>query len=396
MGFSSGIITYSATVFFIPVSTALGLNRTTMSVAFSLARAENFLLAPIVGYFIDRLGPKRPIIFGMTMAGIGLILFGLFTNSFLLFILTWTFMVSVGTNIGGFAPNWAMINNWFNRKKGRAMGFGMAAQAAGGVLLAPLVAILISNVGWRVAAIIAGIALLLVVLPFAMMIRTRPSDMGLLPDGDPLEGNSPAITSGQSTIAGITHFTVQQVVRIPAFWILNLAMGLRQFGQSGMIFHFSPLLQDRGFSAIMAGSTVGLLAFMGIGGAILGGWVSDRYERRRVMAIIVLFETLALALLFLATSAWQVYVFVLIYGFGGGAHALNRAILGEYFGQDHYAKIWGILSMATTPLAAAGPIFTGGVFDYFGNYNIAIITFVVVYAVSAVAYFICRKPSLQI
>ncbi|MCL0043266.1 MFS transporter, partial [Dehalococcoidia bacterium] len=184
-------------------------------------------------------------------------------------------------------------------------------------------------------------------------------------------------------------------VKTPAFWILNLAMGLRQFGQSGMIFHFSPLLQDRGFTAIMAGSTVGLLAFMGIGGAILGGWVSDRYERRRVMAIIVVCETMALALLFLSTSTWHVYVFVIVYGFGGGAHALNRAILGEYFGQDHYAKIWGVLSMATTPLAAAGPIFTGGVFDYFGNYDIAIITFVAVYAVSAVAYFVCRKPSLQ-
>jgi sugar phosphate permease len=304
-------------------------------------------------------------------------------------------MVSFGTNIGGFAPNWAMINNWFNRKKGRAMGFGMAAQAAGGVLLAPLVAILISSVGWRFAAIFAGIALLVVVLPFATIIRTRPSDMGLLPDGDKLTANPSNSDLEQSRSSEITHFTVRQVTQTPAFWTLNLAMGLRQFAQSGMIFHFSPLLQDRGFTVIMSGSTVGLLAFMGIGGAIVGGWISDRYERRRVMALIVFGESLALTLLLIATSTWQVYVFVLIYGFGGGAHALNRAILGEYFGQEHYAKIWGVLSMVTTPLAAAGPIFTGGVFDYFGNYDIAIATFVAVYAVSSGAYFICRKPELN-
>ena len=397
MGFSSGIVTYSATVFFIPVQDSLNLSRTSMSIAFSLARAENFILAPIVGYFIDRLGPRRPILFGITMAGIGLILFGLFANSLLLFILTWTALVSFGTNIGGFAPNWAAINNWFVRTKGRAMGIGMAAQSLGGVLIAPIVAVLITQVGWRTTAVICGIAIMAVVIPVSFIIRTRPSDLGLKPDGDPVDVPEERDEHAPvSIIDNVTNFTVRQATKTSALWFLIFAMGLRQFGQSGLIFHFSPLLQDRGFSPIAAGSTVGLLAFMGVIGAISSGWISDRFPRRRVMATIVTFESLALLLLYFSTEAWQVYAFVVILGFGQGAHALNRAILGEYFGQTSYAKIWGVISMATTPIVAMGPIFAGISFDSTGSYSLAIAVYVSVYAMAAFLYFNCRKPSLHV
>ena len=119
----------------------------------------------------------------MFLMGLGMILFGLFARNLLLFIVTWTFMVSLGANIGGFAPNWATINNWFNRRKGQAMGIGMASQAMGGVILAPLLAFIISRWGWETGAVVTGVAIFLLVLPITKLIRTRPQDMGLLPDG---------------------------------------------------------------------------------------------------------------------------------------------------------------------------------------------------------------------
>jgi MFS family permease len=154
MGFSSGVTNYGATVFFNPVSQALGISRTMTSIAIALARAENTVLAPLIGYFIDRFGPRPPIIVGMFMMGLGMILFGLYARNLLMFIVTWTFMVSLGANIGGFAPNWAAINNWFNRKKGRAMGIGMASQAMGGVILAPMLAFIIARWGWETGAVV--------------------------------------------------------------------------------------------------------------------------------------------------------------------------------------------------------------------------------------------------
>ena len=76
-----------------------------------------------------------------------------------------------------------------------------------------------------------------------------------------------------------------------------------------------------------------------------------------------------------------------------GAHALNRAILGEYFGNSHYARLWGMLSMGTTPFAAAGPVFAGWVSDTSG-YGAVIFTFMLMYGASGLLYYNCRRPPI--
>ncbi len=399
MGFSSGVNTYGATVFFNPVSEALGLSALLTSVVVSLARTENFILAPLIGYFIDKFGPRGPVLAGMTLMGIGLIMFGLFVDNLFMFIVTWTFMVSLGANIGGFAPNWTAINNWFVRKKGRAMGIGMASQAMGGVILAPVLAFIISRWGWETGAIVTGIAVFLLVIPISRIIRTRPQDMGLLPDGDQPETVSSGVSSenpASSAAAGIAetiNFSIGQARRTSSFWVLMGALGLRQMGQAGMQLHMSPMLQERyGFGAVEAGLLIGLLAITGAVGGITIGIVGDHFPRRRVMGIVVGLEALSLLLVILGTF-WFVYVFLVLFGFGQGVHALNRAMLGEYFGNSHYATLWGILSSATTPLAAAGPIYAGWTADNSG-YGTVVFTFMFLYAFSAILYWNCRRPSL--
>ena len=403
MGFSSGVTNYGATVFFNPVSQALGISRTVTSIAIALARAENTVLAPVVGYFIDRFGPRPPIIVGMFLMGLGMILFGLIARNLLLFIVTWTFMVSLGANIGGFAPNWATINNWFNRKKGRAMGIGMASQAMGGVILAPMLAFIIARWGWETGAVVTGIAIFVLVMPVTKLIKTRPQDMGLLPDGDsPEPPVAPTATLEGRQAEGKPHglvempgrnFNVGQAFRAPAFWFFMAALALRQMSQAGMVLHMSPMLQDRyGFTGVEAGFLVGTLAAMGVVGALAGGYISDVFQRRKVMGIIVGLESLSLFLLLLHEGP-LVYVFIVLFGFGQGAHALNRAILGEYFGNSHYARLWGMLSMGTTPFAAAGPVFAGWVSDTSG-YGAVIFTFMLMYGASGLLYYNCRRPPI--
>ena len=394
MGFSSGVTNYGATVFFNPVSQALGLSAFLTSLAISMARAENTVLAPIVGYFIDKYGPRGPIFVGMTLMGLGLICFGLFANNLFMFIVTWTFMVSLGANIGGFAPNWATINNWFIRKKGKAMGIGMASQSTGGVILAPMLAFIISRWGWETGAIITGIAVFLLVIPVSQIIRTRPQDMGLLPDNDQPESieQDGDHSLGVSNIPQTSNFSIGQAWRTKTFWVLMAALGLRQMGQAGMTLHMSPMLQDRyGFGAIEAGGLISVLAVMGVIGALVAGVTGDRYPRRHVMGIIVGFECVGFFLLVLGDFGF-VYAFLILFGFGQGSHALNRAILGEYFGNSHYARLWGILSMATTPLAAAGPIYAGWVSDSSG-YGEVVFAFMVLYGISAVLYWNCKHPA---
>ena len=173
------------------------------------------------------------------------------------------------------------------------------------------------------------------------------------------------------------------------------ALALRQMSQAGMVLHMSPMLQERyGFSGVEAGLLVGLLAGMGVVGALAGGFISDLFARRKIMGFIVAFESLSLFLLLLNEFP-LVYVFIIAFGFGQGAHALNRAILGEYFGNSHYARLWGMLSMGTTPFAAAGPVFAGWVSDNSG-YGAVIFTFMILYGVSGLLYYNCRRPPIPV
>ena len=135
------------------------------------------------------------------------------------------------------------------------------------------------------------------------------------------------------------------------------------------------------------------MAFIGVLGALTAGVLGDKYPRRVVMSVIVGFESLGFLLLTLGNSG-LVYVFLMFFGFGQGAHALNRAILGEYFGNSHYARLWGILSMVTTPLAAVGPIYAGWMSDTSGYGNV-VFTFMFLSGFSAILYWVCRRPVLQ-
>lgn len=404
MGLSSGVVGYAATIFFIPVSAALGLSRAATSLATSVARLETSAFSFLIGYAIDRFGPRRPIIFGMTLMGVGLICFGLFARSLVTFILTWSFMVALGGSIGGFPPIWAAINNWFVRRKGQAMGLGMAAQSLGGLIIAPTLALLISLWGWRSGAVVMGIVILVVTLPLSRVMRTRPSDMGLLPDGDspqakPVAGASATLTGplsqrgpGGRNSQLITNFSLKQALRTPAFWFLNGGLGMRQLVQGGMGLHLSPLLQDVGYSGVQAASLIGVLAFIGIFGAMAIGWLSDHFERRKVAGAVIAIEALSLFCLYLADGGWMVYVFLAGYGFAIGVHTMNRVILGDYFGQSHYARLWGILGMTTLPLGIIGPLFAGWMFDRTESYHTVLLVFAAVEGVGALLYYNCRRP----
>ena len=396
MGVASGVSGYAATIFFVPISTALGLSYAATSLATSVARLENSVLAYFVGYAIDRFGPRPAIAVGMGLTGIGLILFGLFANSLLTLIVTWSFMVALGASIGGFPPVWAAINNWFVRKKGRAMGIGMAAQSLGGLLIAPVLALLIATWGWRTAAVVVGVFVLAVTLPISRVVHGRPSDLGLRPDGDPpLPERDGAKAAGPTVFVPyrIANFSLKQATRTSALWILCVSFGFRQMVAGGVTLHLSPMLQAEGLSSVQAGAMVGLLAFMGIVGALVIGYLADRVERRLVAAGVVGMESLSLFVLFFGGAGWTVYLFLIGYGFAIGVHTLNRVLLGDYFGQTHYARLWGLLSVCTTPLAISGPVLAGWVFDTTRSYRSVILVFAVLLAVAAIGYLNCRRPA---
>src|SRR4030095_5332921 len=173
--FNSGFSLY-----FLPVLTELHLSRAATSLPFSLAKLESAIEGPLVGYLIDRFDVRVMLVVGTTLAGLGFLLLS-FTNSYILFVLVFIGPLSFGFQAGFNQATMAAVNHWFRRKRGLAMSIVQTGQAIGGVLIFPLVALAVLKLGWRVAAFLSGLVVLML-LPLVLFLRRSPGSLGVAPE----------------------------------------------------------------------------------------------------------------------------------------------------------------------------------------------------------------------
>ena len=197
-------------LWFVALEHTFGWSRTQLSLAFAFTRVEGGILGPVEGYLTDRLGTKRLVMIGMTIMGIGWLLFSqvrdtkdvpvlrdmpfhVLPDFMQAMIPPLTFyavymLIALGQGLGSWLPLMAMLNNWFNRRRAMAMGFSNSTSRVGTLIMIPAIAWAIDpefeRLGWRLTVVIIGIAILVVNLPLSLLIRNRPEDYGLLPDGD--------------------------------------------------------------------------------------------------------------------------------------------------------------------------------------------------------------------
>src|SRR5437588_3725765 len=228
-----GLFNTGFTLYFLPVLTELNLSRAATSLPFSLSRLEAALGAPFVGYLIDRFDVRVMLVVGTLLAGLGLILLSL-TPSYLLSLLVFIGPLSFGFQAGFKQATLAVVAHWFRRKRGLAMSSVQTGQAIGGVVIFPLVALAVLNLGWRTAAALSGLVVLLL-LPLVLFIRRSPESMGLLPDG---ESAARGAALGRTPPLGdATEFTTREALRTPTFWLLAAFHGLRNVPYAGVTLH---------------------------------------------------------------------------------------------------------------------------------------------------------------
>ena len=197
-------------LWFVALESAFGWSRTQLSLAFAFTRVEGGILGPVEGYLVDKLGTRRMVFVGMTIMGIGWLLFSQVESTEnvpflrdLPFHLLPDFMhpivsplmfyavymvIALGQGLGGWLPLMTMLNNWFSRRRAMAMGWSSFSSRLGGLALIPAIAWAIDpvhdRIGWSVATMIIGGVVIVLAFPLTRLIRNKPEDYGLLPDGD--------------------------------------------------------------------------------------------------------------------------------------------------------------------------------------------------------------------
>ena len=389
-----GLFNTGFTLYFLPVLTELNLSRAATSLPFSLSRLEAALGAPIVGFLIDRFDVRVMLVVGTILAGLGLILLSL-THSYLLFLLVFIGPLSFGFQAGFNQATLAAVNSWFRRKRGLAMAVVQTGQAIGGVLIFPLVALAVLNLGWRTAAVLSGLVVLML-LPLVLFIRRSPESMGLLPDGEASSSyDSARVVHGIAAAPGEPReFTTREALRTPTFWLLAAFHGLRNVPYAGVTVHLVPLLIWKGLDEPAAAFYVGLTALATVVIRPLTGWLGDRWSKQTIGAIGVLLGAAGLAVLAYGDGAWWALLsFAVLFSFGDGVNSVTWALVGDAFGRAHFATIRGWISMFQSFASMPAAVYTGWVYDTTQSYTQALVAFVICYGAAAFVLWLIPQPT---
>ena len=361
---------------FPPILQEFGWERGVTAGAFSFGFVVSAILSPSLGKLMDRYGPRLQMEVGVVAVAAGLFLAPFVTRP-------WHLYATLGVLVGGgsvclaYTGHSFFLPNWFVRRRGLALSVAFAGVGVGSIILLPWVQTLIARAGWRTACWTLGIVVLVLLAPLNLLVRRRPEDLGLQPDGDRAApgGGAAASSNVVDTAWAAVDWTLARAMRTARFWWIFAGYFCALYAWYAVQVHQTKYLVEIGFGASEAAWALGVVSLAGIPGQIALGYVSDRIGREWVWTV----GSLGFVACYGALVALQqtpthalLYLMILTQGMlGYGLTSVIAAIPAEIFQGRHYATIFGVLMLAAIAGGAAGPWLTGVLHDTQGSYTAA-------------------------
>ncbi len=390
---SSGIGFYGLGVFLPSLEEEFGASPALASLGGTVFFLVFGLAGPFVGRRVDARGARLVMIVGSALFGAGLM--GLAVSQQL-----WQTYAAYAVMAAGFAgtalvPVSALVSAWFSDRRGLAMAVAMSGISLGGVVMAPLATGLIVSYGWRAAAAALGILVWVVGVPLsALIIRRRPEDLELLPDG---ATRAPVMASGRGSAADTPVWTLSAARRTRAFWAIAIGYLLINLTLIGVLMHqirflTSGTAAEGAISPQAAALAVSLTALASIAGRLGLGAVIDRLSRRwAAVALMVVQAAATVGLLVARGNLVLIYLAVLAFGLGMGcAIMLQSLLVSDLFGMSSFGEIYGATMLAATVGMAAGPWLSGYLYERFGSYEVAFVVFAAIALLAALSISLAR------
>ena len=361
---------------FPPILGEFGWDRGLTAGAFSFGFVVSGIASPLIGRLMDRLGPRSVMELGVALMASGLLLAPLTKEPWHLY-LTIGVLVGAGSVCLGYSGQSLFLPNWFIRSRGLAIGLAFAGVGIGSMTLLPWVQVMIERGGWRTACTAMGILILVVLAPINLLLRKRPEDLGLLPDGAAAPSASAAkpVSNVIDRHWASIDWTLPRALATARFWWLAVGYFGGLYIWYAVQVHQTKYLLDIGFSPAVGVWSLGAVSLLGIPGQIFLGHVSDRIGREWVWAISCAgFAICFAALMALAQVHSMLLVYVMVFAQGAlgyGLTSIMGAVVVEIFQGRHYGSIFGTIMFVALAGGAAGPLVTGLLHDVTGNYTLA-------------------------
>ncbi len=351
IGTMCGIFTltnYTQGFFVGPVTSEFGWSAPQFFLSYTVLMCSGLLTGPLIGYIAQRVGLRTVGIVGLIGHSLAYVVLSLNTGSLMLWYLSWALVAILGA--GSLPIIWTgVLNNWFTKHRGKAIGITMAGTGLGAFLLPPIVEFLIANHGWRTAYRGIGLGALLISLPIVLALFKEKPDSSTATDGE--------VMANKLETWGLT---TRDAMRTKQFWILGAVLFLTVIVVAGLLSNFERIMTEQGFERSSIAQIAAVMGLTVIIGRLMVGALVDRFWAPGVAACFFLVATLGLLILVgtQVTMVTALLVAVMI-GLAAGAELdLLAYLTGKYFGPAHYPAIFGlIIAFFTVGAGIAPPLF---------------------------------------
>ncbi|MFC1995023.1 MFS transporter [Chloroflexota bacterium] len=389
----AGCVFYVFSLFVTPLQADFGWGRGEIMAAMTIYFLVSGLVSPFVGRVIDRYGVRNIVFIGALVGGLGLILLSQMSELWHFYL---GYIISgVATTAFGPVSATAMISNWFEKRRGTALGIMSTGFGVGGFVMAPLVGgWFIPSFGWSVSYVVLALMTWIIVIPLALfVIRTKPADMGLNVDGI----EEPEIASEtklwRSTTEGLS---LKMAMATSIFWLIAIAFIINGFTTIGTVQNQAPHLEDIGFPMAVVATALGIIGLASAVGKVIFGWLCDRIPPKYACAIGFGLQAIAIIILInvkTTTSLAIIWPYAIILGLSIGSWLPTMSMLtSTSFGLASYGAIYGMIYFSQSIGSATGPLMAGYLYDTMNTYHWAFVIFVALYAVAIPAVLLVRRP----
>ncbi len=398
---NGGLFFQAFQAYFKHLENEFGWNKTMISLAFTLSRAESGLLGPVQGWLVERFGTRPILQFGVVLYAAGFFAYASMDN-------LWQFygaylIMSLGSSFAGFITINAAIANWFDKKRPRAMGLASVGWGVSGWAL-PLIVFGLDAIGWRGMAFWSGVIVLAAGIPLSLLFRHTPEQYGYLPDGekpqDSSRGDGDGIPATSRPILSFVarSFTSREALKTPSFWYVSFGHASAMLAVSAINSQFLRYVeQDVGLTEATGAFIYTILTTVMIGSQLITGFLAEKIPMRTIIVTCMVGHTAALILLILADSFVMLVAFAVVHGMSWGFRGpLMTAIRADYFGRAQFATIMGFSSMVVQLGTMMGPLIAGASFDLYESYSPAFILMAFVTTAGAFLFAAASRPNLPL
>ena len=388
--FQAGFLIYSFGIIIAPYGEAFGVSRQTLMLGSTVLSLSTNLISPFAGERVDRWSIRSLMTLGILMLGAGFVALSQVTAMWQV-LATFALILPAGNLLLGQMTSSALMTQWFQQLRGRALGISAIGTSIGGFFIPPLVAALSEQFEWRHAYAALGVGLVVVGFPLIRsVIVDRPEQIGLVPDGA-TNGDTQSVRT--QSLPGEPDYSFKQILGTGRFWCITVAIGLVLSVFIGLLGNMVLHATDQGASTTKAAALMSIIAVCGVVGKILFGILADKVPLRAALWLAMGLMAGALIVMLSVSGYAGLAAGCVLLGFAaGGQLPVWGAMVAKGFGRRSFGRALGIMNPAMMPITLVGPPLAGRIFDRTGSYDLAFQVYLGALVVGALVLLPLRFP----